>query len=85
MKTTDDMDFGRSDLDREPLINVYSKDEFDKRVGQVFNTIWEKLVMSFWPCWRWHVHRCPFFYPVYLLQYKRWLFHHEVSGVQHED
>lgn len=49
MKTTDDMDFGRSDLDREPLINVYSKDEFDKRVGQVFNTIWEKLVMSFGP------------------------------------
>ena len=45
----DEMDFGRSDLKYDPLINVYSKEEFDRRVKQVFDVIWDKLVMSFGP------------------------------------
>ena len=45
----DEMDFGRSDLKFDPLINVYSKKEFDRRVKQVFDVIWDKLVMSFGP------------------------------------
>jgi hypothetical protein len=45
----DEMDFGRSDLKYNPLINVYSKKEFDRRVKQVFDVIWDKLVMSFGP------------------------------------
>lgn len=45
----EDMDFGRSDLKYNPLINVYSKAEFDRRVKQVFDVIWDKLVMSFGP------------------------------------
>lgn len=45
----DEMDFGRSDLKYNPLINVYSKEEFDRRVKQVFDVIWDKLVMSFGP------------------------------------
>lgn len=45
----DEMDFGRSDLKYNPLINVYSKNEFDRRVKQVFDVIWDKLVMSFGP------------------------------------
>lgn len=45
----DEMDFGRSDLKFNPLINVYSKNEFDRRVKQVFDVIWDKLVMSFGP------------------------------------
>lgn len=49
MATNETMDFGRSDLLHDPVMNVYSKEEFDKRVKQVFNTIWDKLVMSFGP------------------------------------
>lgn len=45
----DEMDFGRSDLKYNPLINVYSKEEFDRRVKKVFDVIWDKLVMSFGP------------------------------------
>lgn len=45
----EDMDFGRGDLKYAPLINVYSKEEFDKRVKKVFDVIWDKLVMSFGP------------------------------------
>lgn len=43
------LDFIAAQLAQEPVINVISKEEFEKRVTKVFTMIWERLAKSFGP------------------------------------
>lgn len=43
------LDFISAQLAQEPVINVISKEEFEKRVTKVFTMIWERLAKSFGP------------------------------------